>query len=121
MPEEEPPVPAEGSGNRASDDDFEALARRAEADGAVRVIVGLQVAVTPGGAQEEEVNAAQRAAIRREQERIVAALEGADYSVDRRFETVSQIVLTLSPAAVEALRRSERAATLQIDEPVPPA
>lgn len=119
LPEEERPGTAEDREPQASDDDFAALAQRAEAAGTVRVIVGLQVEFTPEGAEEASVNAAQREAIRHEQDRIIEALDGTDYAVERRFETVPQIVLTLSPDAVRALRRSGRAATLQIDEAVP--
>lgn len=119
LPEEERASTAEDREPRVSEDDFAALAQRAEATGTVRVIVGLQVEFTAESAEEEPVNAAQREAIRREQDRIIEALEGTDYSVEHRFETVPQIVLTLSPDAVRALWRSGRAAALQIDEAVP--
>lgn len=106
---------------QASDADFEALAQHAEAAGQVRVIVGVQAGFTPEGEQDPATTAAQRAAIRREQDRVLAALAGTDHVVERRFDSVPQIALTLSPEAVEALRRSGLAASVQVDAAVPPA
>lgn len=120
-PEEEHGGTAADGESQVSDEEFEALVERAETAGTVRVIVGLQVEFTTEGAEGEAANAAQREAIRREQDRVIEAVEGTDYSVERRFETVPQMVLTLSPDAVHALRRSGLAATVQIDEAVPAA
>lgn len=116
-----PTEPAEPGQPQASDADFEALAQAAEAAGQVRVIVGVRAAFTPEGEQDPAAAAAQRAAIRREQDRVLAALAGTDHVVERRFDSVPQIALTLSPEAVEALRRSGLAASVQVDEAVPPA
>lgn len=117
----QPTAPAEPGQPQASDADFEALAQHAEAAGQVRVIVGVRAGFTPEGEQDPAATAAQRAAIRREQERVLAALAGTDHVVERRFDSVPQIVLTLSPEAVQALRRSGLAASVQVDEAVPPA
>jgi subtilisin len=103
------------SGTQAAAADFDRLAATADKQGRVRVIVGLQIAFTPEGTLAADSKVAQRAEIARARTSLLKALAGTDVLVLRAYEAVPYVALRLSPGALDALRRSGKAATLQED------
>jgi subtilisin len=118
-----PPAPAEPekfptADNRhvtASDEEFERFLALAERGGSVRTIIGLQVQFTPEGALTPEQASAQRAAILTQGEAVTTALEGSELQLIGRYEEVPYIAFSLTAPALEALRRSGKAASLSED------
>ena len=96
------------------------LARKAERDGFVRVIVALRSEFVPEGRLDRAAVRSQRAAIDRAQVRLRDDLSGTGYRVLREFESVPAMALALSPRALVAARRSRQVESLTLDRPLEP-
>jgi subtilisin len=93
-----------------------ALAERAAAQGAVRVLVRLDVAATPEGwlarrADREE----QRRRIAQAQADLASSLTGSTYREVHRFRTLPFVALEVGPRALAALARSPRVTAVEAD------
>jgi subtilisin len=106
---------------RAADEDFGPLRAQAREEGSVRVIAGLQADFVPEGALSAATTRRQRADIARETAAMRQALAGTDFAVAREYETVPYLALELSEAALEAMRRSGKAASVELDQVNQPA
>ncbi|MGI8758064.1 MAG: hypothetical protein ACR2K0_02030, partial [Acidimicrobiales bacterium] len=107
--EETPSVPA-------GDEELDAVAAVAAAEGKVRAIVGLNVGFRPEGNLAPARANAQRRGIGTARQRVLERLKGTSHGVARSFQTVPSVVLELSPAAVERLRGAPEVATIAEDE-----
>ena len=112
--------PDRGAETDASAKTFDSsrLMRRAEEEGSVRVIVGLQTDFTPEGRLSKPQVANQREDIDRVRAGLRADLGATEYRTVRRFETIPYVVLELSPEALEAAQRSPNVSTIREDRPV---
>ncbi len=99
---------------------FAPLITKANANGSVRAIVGLQVLwkaegrLTNAGRvrQHDELAAAVKA--------VLATMQGQRYRVLRKYPTLPLLGLELSPSALTALERGRRVAKIEEDRPIPP-
>ncbi len=96
--------------------DMAAAQSIARADGSVRVIVGLRVRFTPEGVLSAPAAADQVASIATARQELVAALPASGAKVNRTYEHVPYVALSLSQGALNGLLASGRAASLQVDE-----
>jgi subtilisin len=118
------PPPHERSGETGMPDDTpglsaSALLHKAEREGSVRSIVGLQTGFTPEGRLTHLQAEDQREAIESAGEGLRAELAGTGYQTLREYETVPYIALNLTPEALRAVQDSPRATTIQEDVAVP--
>ena len=112
-----PPPERSGETGTAADTPGPApgLLRKAEREGAVRVIVGLRTDFTPEGRLSRAQTENQREAIQSATEGLQKELSGTGYQTMREFETVPYIALKLSPDALRAVQNSPRTTTIQED------
>jgi subtilisin len=118
------PPPHERSGETGMPDDTpglpsSALLHKAEREGSVRVIVGLQTDFTPEGRLTHLKAEDQRDAIESAGEGLRAELAGTGYQTLREYDTVPYVALSLTPGALRAVQNSPRATTIQEDVAVP--
>lgn len=102
---------------------IETLAVEAQAAGQVRVIVGLETDVPflPEGLQTgTQAVATQRRNIALAQERLLTDLEGTRAQLNRRFETLPFMALTMDVEALKRLRSVEGIRSVELDVAVPP-
>jgi subtilisin len=105
---------------RAPAASFAALRAAASRDGGtVRAIVGLQTKFTPEGALSTPDRDAQRAAIARKGEELIAALDGTTFDVIHRYRYIPFVALKLSTGAVTRLEDSGLAASALLDRSYP--
>jgi subtilisin len=108
------------SSTRAPAASFAALRAAASRDGGtVRAIVGLQMKFTPEGALSTPDRDAQRAAIARKGDELLAALDGTTFDVIHRYRYIPFVALKLSTAAVARLEDSGLAASALVDKSYP--
>lgn len=88
------------------------LLQKAEIQGTVRVNVQLDIPVRPEASLSEEAIETQRKSIRDSQDRLISALEGAEFKVVRRFEFVPGFVLDVGPKALSLLDRLPQVLTV---------
>ena len=88
----------------------------ARSDGSVRVIVGLRLRFTPEGQLSAPAAAAQVASIGTARQQLLASLPTSGVKVNRTYDHVPYVALSLSQGALNALLASGRAASLQVDE-----
>jgi subtilisin family serine protease len=105
----------DNSGKVASPSAFADLRAKAQKSGAVRVIVGLRTRHTAEGALSSAQATAQHKAIATKAGELKAALSGSKYRVVRTFQSVPYVALELDAAALDRLRASGQAASLQED------
>ncbi|HSH59846.1 MAG TPA: S8 family serine peptidase, partial [Acidimicrobiales bacterium] len=120
----EQPSPATPPGDphtSPSDRDFDSVATRAEREGTVRVIVGLNVGFRPEGKLAPEQAAEQRQNISRARGRVLERLRGSEHRVVRSFETVPAVALELSAASLNRLRGASEVASITEDELAAPS
>ncbi|MFQ5578265.1 MAG: S8 family serine peptidase, partial [Anaerolineae bacterium] len=100
---------------------FEALRAKAEANGTVRVIVGLNVAAQPEGklAGAGAVQA-QRQAIAAAQQSVLRQMAGTNTAPVVNFKYIPFMTLTVDAAALAKLNALPETATLEEDVAVPP-
>jgi hypothetical protein len=114
------PAPLDLRASVASGEEFAPLRAIAEAEGTVRVIVGLRMLFQAEGLLDAVGVRRQRAQIRSAGDRVLAALQGTRYRVTGRFRFTPSIALELSPQALDALERSGAAGRIQEDEAFSP-
>lgn len=118
------PAPDTGQRERAGivyeADDLEALRKRAEQRGDVRVIVRLDVSVTPEGQLSEAEVQRQREAARSAQEALLSALEDTRFTLVRRYRGPF-LALVLSPEAVDVLEDHPMVRSVTLDVTTKPA
>lgn len=96
------------------------LLNKVQQQGAVRVIVQLDVVFTPeGGLRSDLTRRVQRAAIERAQTRLAERVQALDGRVLRRFKTVPLLTLEAGASLLEALAEDETVVSVQEDTPVP--
>jgi subtilisin family serine protease len=100
---------------RAGSASADPLARIAETNGTVRVIVGLPVAFQPGEALRAGARASQRDAIRVATGNVEAALAGTSFRVVHRYWSVPYVALELSREALTRVRSSGLISSLDED------
>ena len=120
-----PVAQASGRGGAVSD-----LAAQARRQGRIKVIVGLDVAmsedeITPMAAAQEQASlkSVQDAVIANVFNRRSAMASGASAEDDarvRRYETIPYLSMVVTPAELERLIADGRVTTIQEDVPVPP-
>ncbi|GAB3925365.1 hypothetical protein GCM10029976_018510 [Kribbella albertanoniae] len=81
----------------------------------VRVIVTLAGDFRPEGELGDQARRAQRTAIRAAQDAVLAELPAAGVQVNRRYDAVPQLALSVDATALDLLRRSPRVAAVQED------
>ena len=118
------PPPYERSGETGMPDDTPGLSsstllQKAEREGSVRVIVGLQTDFTPEGRLTQLQAEDQREVIESAGEGLRAELAGTGYQTLREYDTVPYLALSLTPEALQAVQDSPRATTIQEDVAVP--
>ena len=97
----------------ASVGDFDRLAAVARREGEVRVIVGLQARFVPEGTLSKGETRAQRSAIASATADLRRVLGGTTFTVNGTYRSLPYVAMTLSPGALERLRSSKRAASLE--------
>jgi subtilisin len=105
----------------ASADSFATLLARAQQNGSVRAIVGLQVLWTAEGQLSEVERSRQRDELTAAADAVLATIQDQRYRVVHKFSTLPLLGLELSPSALTALERSGRAAKIEEDKPNLPA
>jgi subtilisin len=95
---------------------FDRLGDEADRAGTVPVIAGLRTAFTPEGQLAGAQAASQHARIAQARTRLLGSLAGTRFELVRSYRTLPFVALRLTPAALDALRRSGQAATLAKDE-----
>jgi hypothetical protein len=93
--------------------------RKAQREGSVRVIVGLQVDFVPEGKLDQSQVEAQRDEIKTAQAELLADLQGTGALTLREYDSVPFIALELPTRALDVVRRSPRVSSLQEDRPEP--
>ena len=111
-----PAEPAEAPPTSPSNADLDAVGAVAEAQGTVRVIVGLNVGFRPEGNLPAAQAEAQRQRITTARDGVVNRLRGTQHRVARTFETVPYVALEVSAASLERLRGANEVASVQEDE-----
>ena len=94
---------------------------RADAHGAVLVLVGLNVAWTMESSLSESGIAAQRNAIDGAQNGLLSELSGTRYRIIRRYDAIPGIALEVGPDALAVLKKSDSVTNVLPDRPVKPA
>jgi subtilisin family serine protease len=100
---------------RAPAADFSRLEAKAADKGRVRVIVGLRTAFTPEGALGASAKGAQQDRIASARRAVVDAVAGAPHKSIHAYKSVPYVALELSEQALEQLRASGKAASIQED------
>lgn len=115
------PSPADGPADRG----FAEAGVTAQSDGRARLLVSLAVATRPENELSPVGVGAQRRAIAGAQrfldESVASVTAPDDVEVLDEFQYVPGMVVTATPAGVDALRRSPAVASVEIDRPVPVA
>lgn len=100
---------------------FETLIARAESQGPLRVIVGVDVPFTPeGNLPDDGAREAQRAAIASGQESLLAKVTGVNADSIKRFEYIPYVALEIDAAGLRSLRNAPEATSLEEDLVVQP-
>ena len=97
-----------------------ALLQKAEREGTVRVIVGVESAFTPEGQLDQSAAATQRAAIAGAQTAVLNRMSGLQVDVARRFTSIPFFAARVSRAALERLASMPEVTSLQEDTPERP-
>src|SRR5262249_19015392 len=98
-----------------SADQFQPLLAKAQQDGTVRAIVGVQVHWTAEGLLSETDVLRQRDELTAARDALLATLQGQRYRVLFSYRTLPLVALELSPSAVDALERGGRVARIEED------
>lgn len=109
-------APREGMNVQALD----TLIAKAQIEGSVRVIVGLRVPFKPEGELDPEDARAQRKAIARAQDALLARLSPYVVNSIRKFEAIPFIALTVDTAALRRIKASPDVASIEEDTSAPP-
>lgn len=100
-------------------DSFAPLITKANANGSVRAMVGLQVLWTAEGRLTEAERVRQHDELASAVKAVLATIQGQRYRVIRKYPTLPLLGLALSPSALTALKRGGRAAKVEEDQPIP--
>ena len=125
QPSEERGKPAKGEAGEASKEAVvQNLLSKAQSEGSVRVIVGLEAGLpegsfVPEGELSSSQAADQRDAIKTAQSQLLTELGESGVKRLREYETIPYMALELSPKALETLRGSERVTSIMEDKPEP--
>jgi hypothetical protein len=93
-----------------------ALRARAEASGQVRVLVRLNIAWQPEGDLTEAQKVAQQARIAAAQNDLLAQVQARGATLVRNYQFVPQLVLNVTPGALDVLEASPLVASVQEDQ-----
>jgi hypothetical protein len=91
---------------------------KVQAEGVVRVIVGLDVPWEPEGKLSPQAVLTQRQAIAKAQDALLAELAGTTHRVTGRYETVPGLGLEVGPDAIAVLEHSARVLNVTEDRPL---
>ncbi len=114
-PQQERPATLNLAARQAPASDFAALKAKAAAKGNVRVIVGLKTKFTAEGGLGAAAARAQHARIASAGKAVTSALAGTKHKLVHKYSTVPYVALELSANAVEKLRQSGAAASIEED------
>jgi subtilisin len=101
--------------------DSPGLLKKAEDEGSVRVIVGLEADFEPEGKLSQARADEQRQDIEGAREGLRSELEETEFRTMREFETIPYVALEVSPEALEALERSPKVSSIHEDRALPAA
>jgi subtilisin len=99
---------------------FAPLIAKANTDGSVRAVVGLQVLWTAEGRLSAAERIRQRDELASAVKTVLATMQGQRYRVLRKYPTLPLLGLDVSPSALAALQRGGRVAKIEEDRPIPP-
>jgi subtilisin family serine protease len=125
QPSEEREKPTKGEAGEANKEAIvQDLLSKAQSEGSVRVIVGLEAALpegsfVPEGELSRSQAADQRDAIGTAQSQLLAELGGSGVQRLREYKTIPYMALELSPEALEKVRDSRRVTSIMEDKPEP--
>jgi subtilisin len=115
----QPPSGTSGNREQSKAPDSSHLLQKAEREGSVRVIVGLQVDFAPEGQLARAQVVDQRSAIDRAQGGLRTELQGSEYQTLREYDSIPYIALELSPQALEVVQSSPRVTDIVEDRAIP--
>jgi hypothetical protein len=98
---------------------FDRLSEVVAKEGTVRVMVGLCMDFTPEGELTDQQGAKQRAMIAKKRQELISSLRGTEFQVNRTYDTIPSIALSLSGSALNVLKNSGNVASITEDEAVP--
>jgi hypothetical protein len=107
-------------GQRPSEQEFREVEAAAEDNGTARAIIELPIAWSPEGQLSAQRRSQQRAEIARAQGRLKSELRGAQHRVLHEYVSLPSLAVELSPEAIDRLRGSDSAASIQVDQMVAP-
>lgn len=116
---EPPSAPAQVAGLSIQSSLVDELMERANAEGTVRVIVGLQMDFTPEGSLSQAGGQAQRASIAAAQNAVIASLEPTNPRVMARYRHIPFLALEVDPAGLQTLVSSPTVGTIEEDRAEP--
>lgn len=99
---------------------FRELLARAEADGAVDIIVGLDLPFEPEGRLGPSARIAQRKQIAASADRLLTEMRGSGARENRRFRFIPFLALTVDAAALRVLQRSPLVRSVSDDQAATP-
>jgi hydroxymethylglutaryl-CoA reductase len=102
---------------------FDRLSEVVAKEGTVRVMVDLCMDFTPEGELTDQQVAKQRAMIAKKRQELIDSLRGTEFQVNRKYNTIPYIALSLSGSALNVLKNSGNVASISEDEadPVQPS
>jgi hypothetical protein len=98
---------------------FDRLSEVVAKEGTVRVMVGLCIDFTPEGELTDQQVAKQRAMIAKKRQELIDSLRGTEFQVNRTYDTIPSMALSLSGRALNVLKNSGNVASITEDEAVP--
>jgi hypothetical protein len=98
---------------------FDRLSEVVAKEGTVRVMVGLCMDFTPEGELTDQQVAKQRAMIAKKRQELIDSLRGTEFQVNRTYDTIPSMALSLSGRALNVLKNSGNVASISEDEAEP--
>jgi hypothetical protein len=98
---------------------FDRLSEVVAKEGTVRVMVRLCMDFTPEGELTDQQVAKQRAMIAKKRQELIDSLRGTEFQVNRTYDTIPSMALSLSGRALNVLKNSGNVASISEDEAEP--